>query len=62
MSYPPNWTRGEEIGRAPPGPAERESPLCGAIRALDDHELRVLLIALLQEWRGRTVLRGEERI
>jgi hypothetical protein len=27
--------------------------LPGAIRSLDDAELRILLIALLQEWRGR---------
>jgi hypothetical protein len=27
--------------------------LPGAIRSLDDTELRILLIALLQEWRGR---------
>ena len=34
--------------------------LPGAIRSLDDTELRILLIALLQEWRGRTELaRGE---
>jgi hypothetical protein len=34
--------------------------LPGAIRSLDDTELRILLIALLQEWRGRTeLMRGE---
>ncbi len=27
--------------------------LPGAIRSLDDAELRILLIALLQEWRSR---------
>jgi len=60
MSYPPNWTRDEDIGHAPPHPSERRSPLSSAIRALDDHELQVLLIALLQEWRSRTALRGDE--
>ena len=60
MSYPPNWTRDDDIGHAPPDPGERRSPLSSAIRALDDHELRVLLIALLQEWRGRAALRGDE--
>ena len=59
MSYPPNWTRDEDIGGTPPDPHGQQSPLCSAIRALDDHELRVLLIALLQEWRGRTELRDD---
>jgi len=31
--------------------------LPGAIRSLEDDELCVLLLALLQEWRGRTELR-----
>ena len=57
MSYPPNWTRDEDIGCTPSDHGERRNPLSGAIRALDDHELRLLLIALLQEWRGRTALR-----
>lgn len=57
MSYPTNWTRDEDIGRAAPDIIERRSSLSSAVRALDDHELRLLLIALLQEWRGRTALR-----
>ena len=61
MSYPPNWTRDEDIGCAPSDHHERRSPLSGAIRALDDRELRLLLIALLQEWRGRTALRDGDR-
>jgi hypothetical protein len=57
MSYPPNWMTDEAPAMAPPGACERDG-LPGAIHALDDHELRVLLIALLQEWRGRTEMRG----
>lgn len=53
------WTSGRKSEpQQPPDPIERRSPLSSAIRALDDHELRVLLIALLQEWRARTELRG----
>jgi hypothetical protein len=32
----------------------RHELLPGAIRSLDDQELCLLLVALLQEWRGRT--------
>jgi hypothetical protein len=37
----------------PFGPSVFHTALPGAIRSLDDTELRILLIALLQEWRGR---------
>lgn len=37
----------------PIGPFVSRATLPGAIRSLDDTELRILLIALLQEWRGR---------
>ena len=59
MPHPLNWARDEDVGRAAPEFPEGRHNLSGAIRALDDHELRVLLIALLQEWRGRTALRGD---
>ena len=35
------------------GPLIFHTALPGAIRSLDDTELRILLIALLQEWRYR---------
>jgi hypothetical protein len=56
MSYPPNWTTEEAPPAARPAACDGET-LPGVVRALDDHELRVLLIALLQEWRGRTASR-----
>ena len=37
----------------PFGPSVFHTALPGAIRSLDDTELRILLIALLQEWRNR---------
>lgn len=37
----------------PFGPLIFQTALPGAIRSLDDTELRILLIALLQEWRSR---------
>jgi hypothetical protein len=36
------------------GSVARHELLPGAIRSLDDQELRLLLVALLQEWRGRS--------
>lgn len=46
--------RDDEAGAdAPLGPLVFQTALPGAIRSLDDTELRILLIALLQEWRGR---------
>jgi len=37
----------------PFGPLVFHTALPNAIRSLDDAELRILLIALLQEWRSR---------
>ena len=45
---------GQRAAEEPFGPFVFHAGLPGAIRSLDDDELRVLLIALLQEWRGRT--------
>jgi len=40
------------------GSVARHELMPGAIRSLDDQELRLLLVALLQEWRGRTCAAG----
>ena len=53
---PHNETAGQrdEISADDPfGPSVFHTALPGAIRSLDDTELRILLIALLQEWRSR---------
>jgi len=47
-------SRGSEASADEPlGPLVFHTALPGAIRSLDDTELRILLIALLQEWRYR---------
>jgi hypothetical protein len=43
----------------PFGPLVFHTALPGAIRSLDDTELRILLIALLQEWRARAEQKRE---
>jgi len=43
----------ETAADEPLGPLVFHTQLPGAIRSLDDTELRILLIALLQEWRYR---------
>jgi hypothetical protein len=45
--------RGEIPAEEPFGPLVFQTALPNAIRSLDDAELRILLIALLQEWRCR---------
>lgn len=53
---PHNDTIGQEREMSadePFGPSVFHTALPGAIRSLDDTELRILLIALLQEWRSR---------
>jgi len=46
---------GDEMSAdAPFGPLVFHTALPRAIRSLDDTELRILLIALLQEWRDRS--------
>ena len=44
-------------GDTPFGPLVFRPWLPDAIRTLDDEELRVLLLALLQEWRARLQMR-----
>lgn len=51
-----NDRRGRRAAEEPFGPLVFRATLPGAIRSLDDDELRILLIALLQEWRGRAEL------
>ncbi len=43
----------------PFGPLVFHTALPDAIRSLDDTELRILLIALLQEWRARSEQKRE---
>jgi hypothetical protein len=45
-----------QMAEEPFGQFVFHAALPGAIRSLDDDELRILLIALLQEWRGRAEL------
>jgi hypothetical protein len=58
MTYRHAWTRDQTAAESKTD-LDDSGMLPGAVRALNDHELRVLLIALLQEWRGRTALRGD---
>ena len=58
MAYRPSWIREQTAAKRSTDPQDR-GMLPGAVHALNDHELRVLLIALLQEWRGRTAFHGD---
>jgi len=49
----------EMSAREPFGPLIFQTALPDAIRSLDDTELRILLIALLQEWRHRGERKGD---
>lgn len=51
---------GEFSADDPIGQFVFHTALPGAIRSLDDTELRILLIALLQEWRGRAEGAGRD--
>jgi hypothetical protein len=41
-------------GAKPPAYARPDASLPSAVRSLEDRELRLLLVALLSEWRNRT--------
>ena len=53
MSHEDRAGHGAMSADDPFGPLIFHTALPGAIRSLDDTELRILLIALLQEWRSR---------